>query len=149
LVPHSILTVNLIYNETGTKTTGGEIPGERTDSTQAWEADVAVTPVRTVYFFGSYRVEDRDQAGVRTTRNIQSYTANWSPFPDGTLHFNFFFSETRRSEDDARERSIVPSLRWNITPRSYLDLSYQRLKTESAVQTTENKIASGTVRISF
>lgn len=149
LVPHSTVAINIIYNETATKATGGLNPGESTNSTRGWEANASITPVRTVYLFGSYRIEDRDQGGIKSKRNIRNYTANWSPFPDGTLHLNFFYSETIRSEDDARERSIVPSLRWNMTPRSHLDLSYQWLKTDSAVQSTDNKIASATVRISF
>jgi hypothetical protein len=149
LVPHPTMTFNLIYTGISTKATGGEITGERTDATKAWETDVSFTPVRTVYLFGSYRIEDREQGGIRDKRNIRSYTVNWSPFPDGTLHLNFYYNEILRSENDARDRSIVPSLRWNVTARSYLDLSYQSLRTESAVLTTDSMIFSGTVRIGF
>jgi hypothetical protein len=149
LVPNTTVTINIIYNGTGTKSTGGDTPGGSTSSIQAWETNVSIVPVRTVYLFGSYRVEDQDQGGGKSRRTIQNYTANWSPFPDGTLHLNLFYVETIRSEDDARERSIVPNLRWNMTPRSHLDLSYQWLKTESVVQTTENRVASATIRLSF
>jgi len=148
LVPNQSVMVNLIYTDTSTKTTGEDIP-ERTDATQAWEADVSFTPVRTVYLFGSYRVENREQAGVRDTRTIKNYSANWSPFPDGTLHLNFYYNETLRPESDERERSIIPSLRWNITGRSYLDLSYQSLKTASMVLATDVRVFSGTLRVGF
>lgn len=149
LVPNTVVTINLVYNDTSTKTKGGNVAGETTDSLRAWESDLGITPVRTVYLFGSYRLEDRTQKGVSDRRNIKNYTVNWSPFPDGTLHLNLYYNETLRSEDDSRERSFVPSLRWNITPRSYLDLSYQKLRTESRIQTTDNRVVSGTVRIAF
>lgn len=149
LVPHRTTTINLVYTDSTTTATGGEIPGERKNSTQAWEAGVSFTPVPTVYLFGSYRIENREQGGLQETRSIRNYSANWSPFPDGTLHLNFFYNEAIRSENNARDRTIVPSLRWNITARSYLDLSYQSLRSESVVLTTDTRTFSGTVRIGF
>jgi hypothetical protein len=40
-------------------------------------------------------------------------------------------------------------VRWYFTPRSYVNLSYQNLKTETPALTTTSDIYSGTVRISF
>jgi len=144
-VPNRKVTLTLLYNGTTTKSSGGDLPGETTNTTRAGEATLSITPVQTVYLFGSYRIE---QSTTSPSRNIFNYTLTWSPFPDGTLHLTFFYNETIRS-DDSEERSIVPSLRWYFTPRSYLNLSYLNLKTETPALTTLSNVYSGTVRISF
>ncbi|MBE0568705.1 MAG: hypothetical protein IH577_03390 [Deltaproteobacteria bacterium] len=144
-VPNRKASLTLLYNGTTTVASGGSLQGETTDYTRAGEAGLSVTPVQTVYLFGSYRIE---KSTTFPSRNILNYSLNWSPFPDGTLHLTFFYNETVRS-DDTEERSIVPSLRWYITRRSYLNLSYQDLKSETPAVTTSSKVYSGTVRISF
>lgn len=149
LVPHRVMTFNLTYSGTSTKTNGGEITGQRKDTTDAWEAGLSLTPVQTVYLFGSYRIENVEQGGNGERRNMRNFIANWAPFPDGTVHFNFYYNESFLSENKTRNRSIVPSLRWNVTARSYLDLSYQNVKTESMLLTTDTRVVSGTVHIGF
>lgn len=144
-VPNRKVSFTLLYSGTNTVSSGGDLAGETTDSTRAGEADLAITPVQTVYLFGSYRIE---KSTTSASRNILNYSLNWSPFPDGTLHMTFYYNETIRS-DDFKERSIVPSLRWYITPRSYVNLSYQNLKSDTPALTTISKIYSGTVRVSF
>jgi hypothetical protein len=144
-VPNRKVNLTLLYNGTATKSSGGDLPGETTNTTRAGEANLSINLVQTVYLFGSYRIE---QSTTSPSRNILNYTLTWSPFPDGTLHLTFFYNETIRS-DDSEERSIVPSLRWYFTSRSYLNLSYQNLKTETPALTTLSNVYSGTVRISF
>ena len=144
-VPNRKVNLTLLYNGTKTVSSGGDLAGEATDSTRAGEADLAFTPVQTVYLFGSYRVERSTSA---PSRNILNYSLNWSPFPDGTLHLTFYYNETIRS-DDSKERSIVPNLRWYFTRRSYLNLSYQNLKSETPALTTTSNVYSGTVRVPF
>jgi hypothetical protein len=145
LVPNRKVTFTLLYNGNETVASGGDLPGNTTTYNRAGEADLSITPVQTVYLFSSYRIE---KSSTSPSRNILNYSLNWSPFPDGTLHLTFFYNETVRS-DDTKERSIVPSLRWYFIPRSYLDLSYQNLKSEAPAQTTSSNVYSGTVRISF
>lgn len=143
--PNRKVNLTILYTGTNTVTSGGDLPGETTDYTRAGEADLAITPVQTVYLFGSYRIE---KSTTSPNRNILNYTLNWSPFPDGTLHLAFFYNETIRS-DDSKERSVVPSMRWYFAPRAYLNLSYQSLKSETPAVTTTLNVYSGTVRISF
>jgi hypothetical protein len=144
-VPNRKVNMTLFYNGSETVTSGGGLQGETTNYTRAGEADLSITPVPTVYLFGSYRVEN---SNTSPSRNIMNYSLNWSPFPDGTLHLTFYYNETIRS-DDSEERSIVPALRWYFTPRSYLNLSYENLKTETPSLTTLSNVYSGTVRITF
>ena len=144
-VPNRKVNLTLFYTGTKTVTSGGELAGETTRSTRSGEADLAFTPVRTVYLFGSYRIETSTSA---PRRDILNYSLSWSPFPDGTMHLTFNYNETIRS-DDTKERSIVPSLRWYFTRRSYLNLSYQNLKSETPALTTTSNVYSGTVRVPF
>jgi hypothetical protein len=144
-VPNRKVSLTLLFDETRTVTSGGDLIGEITTYTRAGEADLSITPVQSVHLFGSYRIEESTESA---NRNILNYSLSWSPFPDGTLHLNFNYNETIRT-DDTKERSIVPNLRWYVTPRSYLNLSYQRLKSETPALTTESDIYSGTVRVSF
>ena len=144
-VPNRKVNLTLFYNGTTTATSGGGLQGETTNYTRSGEAALSITPVQTVYLFGSYRIEN---SNTSPSRNILNYSLNWSPFPDGTLHLTFYYNETIRS-DNSEERSIVPALRWYFTPRSYLNLSYENLKTETPALTTLNNVYSGTVRIAF
>jgi hypothetical protein len=144
-VPNRKMIFTLLYNGSESVASGGDLPGDNTTHTRAGEADLSITPVQTVYLFGSYRVE---RSSTSPGRNILNYSLTWAPFPDGTLHLTFYYNETVRT-DDTKERSIAPSLRWYFIPRSYLDLSYQNQKYESPAQTTSSNLYSGTVRISF
>jgi hypothetical protein len=144
-VPNQKINLTLFYNGTTSVASGGDLPEETEDYTRAGEADLVITPVQTVYLFGSYRIE---KSTTSPDRNIMNYTVSWSPFPDGTLHLNFHYTETIRS-DETNERLITPNLRWYFTPRSYLDISYQNLKTEGPALTRTDDIYSGTVRITF
>jgi hypothetical protein len=149
LVPHSAVTVNLLYTGSASTTSGGDVPGERKSSNDSWEANVTVTPIPTLYLSGSYRVDSRSAGDARTTGVTKSYVVNFSPFPYGTLHLNFTYSETLRSEDNSRQTIVTPSLRWNITPRSSLDLSYLKVTTDRPVLSEDSGVASGTFRMNF
>jgi hypothetical protein len=144
-VPNQKVNLTLFYNGATNVASGGVLPGETKNYTRAGEANLAITPVPTMYLFGSYRIE---QSTTSASRDSFNFSVNWSPFPDGTLHLSFFYNETIRS-DDFQERSIIPTLRWYFTPRSYLNLSWQNLKTESPTLLTSSNVYSGTVRITF
>lgn len=145
LVPNRKVILSLTYNGATSVSSGGGLAEETTNSSRAAEADLSIAPVTTVYLFGSYRIE---KSTAYPNRNTLNYSLNWSPFPDGTLHLTFYYNETIRT-DDSKERSIVPSLRWYVTPRSYLNFSYQNLKSEGPAFTTTSSVYSGTARISF
>lgn len=149
VVPHRTVTINFTYNGSTAKVSGGEVPGERKTSSDSWEANVAFNPLPTLFLLGSYRTDSRSTDGSRTTDVTRNYGLNFSPFPYGTLHLNFAYNETVRTADNSRERSIVPSLRWNVTPRSYLDLSYQKLTIDSPVLSADLRTFSGTFRMNF
>ena len=87
---------------------------------------------------------DEKDTGARTTQN---YGLNWSPFPDGALQFRFNYNENLTSGGGQKDRTINPGLRWNITRHSYLDLSYQMIKSTSGSQETDSIFFSANLRI--
>jgi hypothetical protein len=80
-------------------------------------------------------------------RTLRNFTVNWSPFADGNLQFNIAYNEGTNSQNDGRDRLFIPSLRWNISRLSSLDLAYQLLKSESTAGETETRGVTATVRI--
>ena len=137
IVPHSTVTLALNYTGTTTDRTGGGRPDQSTVDRRG-DVSIAYRPFQTVYLLASAsRVERQD---IKET--LQNYAANWSPFPSGALQFNFDFNQDLTTRDNAKTRSIRPSLRWNITSRIILDMSYQMLKTESRVETVDNRTFS-------
>jgi len=76
-----------------------------------------------------------------------NYTVSWSPFPDGTLHLNFYYTRRsgrmKRVKESSPEHAVV--LHTAIVSRPF----YQNLKTVGTVLTTSSDIYSGTVRITF
>lgn len=146
LVPNRKMTVNLIYNDRVTERSGGTLTGTVTDSTRNGEVNLTLTPLSTVYLFGSWGI--LKQSG-QETRRTQRYSATFSPFPDGTLHLNFFYDDEFESLFHRRTRVVTPSLRWNITRNAYLDLSYSKISDDSDISKTDNQIVNGTARIFF
>ncbi len=146
LVPNRRITVNLIYNDRTTDRSGGGTGGDRTDYTRDGEVNLTVTPLSTLYLFGAWGFVQ--QAGQPTRRN-ERYSGTFSPFPDGTLRFNFFFGDEYRSQLNQRERVVSPSLRWNVTRMTTFDLSYSDISTSSDLSRTDTQVFSGNVRISF
>lgn len=81
-----------------------------------------------------------------TTRNIGG---TWSPFRDGALQLSFSYNEAYNSSANQKDRTIVPSMRWNIRGGSYLDMSYLYLKSTSVSQSSESRTFSSTLRFAF
>ena len=76
----------------------------------------------------------------------QNYGFNWSPFPDGALQFRFNYNENLTT-DGTKERIINPGVRWNISKRSYLDLSYQKNISRSISQKVVEDFFNAQVKI--
>lgn len=146
LIPNRKVTLNLYYTDKTSTSSGGDLPEETTEVTRTGEANLSVQPIQALYLFGSYRIERRSG---QEKRDIQNYSLTFSPFPDGTLRFGFFYNETIRSDDDAKERIISPNIRWNITRRMYLDIAYSKITTDSITLSNDTEVISGTLRISF
>ena len=101
-------------------------------------ATVAVDPIRTLHLVLGEDVIAVTGEKTRTTHDID---VNWAPFPDGALQFMFAYDEALRDLEFGQERNIVGAVRWNLSRRSYIDVSYQRTKSEFTLQTIESRRA--------
>ena len=143
LVPHRRVTVDLYYTSTDTKKSGDSLQ-DSSDFTRRGTLGVSYKPFDTVYLFTSLET-------ITTTdkkRTLQNYGGNWSPFPDGSLQFTFTFNESLTS-DEGKIRLIVPGVRWNISSRTFLDLSTQFFKSEAVSQRADSVTSSATLRTVF
>jgi len=145
IVPHRTLSLTLNYSYTTSDQSGGGKPSVST-YTGRGDFNVSFSPLRTLYLYGAWSI--LSQTNIKTSY-LQNYALGWSPFPGGDLQFNFGFTETVRSEDRAKERSIGPSLRWKITNRSTLDVSYQMVKSSSVSQKSDTNAFSTRLQVFF
>jgi hypothetical protein len=145
IVPHPAVVFVLNYSDRISKRWGGE---RRSDSTYTSILDMRVNynPFRTLNLFASWEIIWERHRDTETT---QDYALNWSPFPDGALQFNFAYDENLRSQDNLKERILTPSIRWNITKRSYLDISYQITRSKNDLQEIDSKFLGTTLKIFF
>jgi hypothetical protein len=119
---------------------GGSIYTRRVD------LNVNFNPVRTVYLSALFELIAEKGQGTETTQN---YSVNWSPFPDGALQFNISYNENLRSEDRLKERIFTPSLRYKLSSRSYVDLTYQMIRSKSEIEETASQVVSSSLKIFF
>jgi hypothetical protein len=146
IVPNRKVTLGFTFSDRRDRISGGDAAAERTVTARSIEGNIALYPVNTVYFTGSYRVEE--PAG-QSRRNIKNYSASWTPFPDGKLHLSFLYSETLSSETNGKDRVIAPSLRLDIARGSFFSLAYQNTSSRSNAQVSDSNIFSGDLRIAF
>lgn len=156
IVPHESLTLDLSYTFNKTDGSGGE-RADTSGTENIARFGVSYSPFpRLLLSFSieSLSQEDRSEASGspferERERTLRNFTANWSPFPDGDLVFNVAYNEGINTEKDSKDRLFIPSVRWNITRISFLDLAYQYLKNESVTGQTESRGISATIRISL
>jgi opacity protein-like surface antigen len=143
-VPNRTLTVTLNFNGTWTDRTGGDRPDE-TIVDRRGDASISYRPFDTLYLLAAFsRIE---RPGI--IENTQNYSLNWSPFPSGALLFNFAFNQDLSTRDNAKVQTIRPSLRWNITNRISLDMSYQVVTAEASTGESDDKTFSTRMRVYF
>lgn len=146
IVPHRALTLNALYQDRTARSRGSSAEREPGESRRAGELGAAWRPLPTFYLFVSRRIERSRLAADRT---LDSSSISFAPLPDGTLHLNLFYTETRRSDLDSVERVLVPTVRWDITARMYAQVSYQRSAFDSPLSRLRSGLVAATFRASF
>jgi len=141
VIPHPAMTMSLDYKYSIVDQSGGTTPGST--ATQRGEFTLSYNPFRTLFI-----VTTIDLLAVTGQRTLvtQNYGLNWSPFPDGALQFRFFYNEILTT-GGIEQRVINPGVRWNITKRSFLDLSYQRIKNVVPGQKTDENFFNAQLKL--
>lgn len=144
IIPNSALSMNINYTLNKTNTTG--LANQTTGLfQQRAEFNATFRPFATLYLFASLGMVDEDSK----TDTLMNYGVNWSPFPDGTILFNFSYNESLRTQDKSKERLISPSLSWKVTSKSLLDVAYSFTTADSITQSAESKIFNVNYKIFF
>ena len=145
LVPHRTLNMNLQYSGEKSETSGGGEPDASTIN-RTGTINMSYTPVPNIFLYGDWSINNQSHQPQSTTTN---FTAGWTPFPGGTLHFNFPYTETRRSSDHSTDQTFYPSVRWNATRRISLDAGYSWFQSKSDFQKSRSNVYSTNFRLLF
>ena len=145
IVPRQHLSLTLSYDNTTTDRSGSFV-GAPTFSAQRFYAILTFDPLRTLHL-----VVGGDMLAVtdERTRRTLDVGVNWAPFQDGTLQFVFARNQALRPLDLGREGRTIGVVRWNVSRQSYIDVSYQRIKSEYDFQTVDTRVFSVSVRLFF
>jgi hypothetical protein len=103
-------------------------------------------PVRTLHLVVEEEVVAVSEENTRVTTYIG---VNWAPFPDGSLQVNVGYDDALRALEFGTERNFRSGVRWRFSRQSYIDVSYQKLRTEYTLQTTQAKTLSVDLRLFF
>jgi hypothetical protein len=145
IVPHRTLTLGLSYNDTISRRRGGE-RGSFSSFTQVLDFSLSFNPFRSLNLFAFIQVIDEKGRKVQT---LQDYAINWSPFPDGALQFNVSYNENYRSEDHLTERILIPSIRYNLSRRSYIQVSYQFIRSKSDIEKINSNLIATQLKLFY
>jgi hypothetical protein len=142
VIPHPALNMTLNYKYSIIDQSGANT-GNDSLHTHTGEFIFSYRPFATLFMVAT--IDLSTQANQKTLVR-QNYGFNWSPFPDGALQFRFNYNENLTT-DGTKERIINPGVRWNISKRSFLDLSYQRNTNTSASQKIEENFFNAQLKI--
>jgi hypothetical protein len=122
----------------------GVFTGPPRTRTRRLYAALSVDPIRTLHLvLGHERIAVTGQ-NARTTLEV---LANWTPFPEGALQFVFAYNEALRPLEFGQDGSTLAVVRWNLSRRSYVDLTYQKTRSEFVFQTTESRVLGLSLRV--
>ncbi len=145
IVPREHASLTFAYNKRKTQRLDQALGSFVADEQRVYAA-FAVDPIRTLHLvLGADVLAVTDQR-TRTTFDVG---ANWAPFPDGALQFVFAHNEALRALEFGQDRSTLGVVRWNISRRSYIDVSWQKTKSEFVFQATETRMFTVSVRLYF
>jgi hypothetical protein len=145
ILPHRTMTLGFNYSNTISRRTGGD-QGSSSTYTQTLDFNLSYNPFRTLNLIAFLQyLNEKEEKG----RILQNYAINWSPFPDGAFQFHISYNENYRTEDHLVERIFQPTIRYNLSKRSYIDLSYQLIRNSSDIQKINSGLLSTSLKIFF
>lgn len=126
LQPHRTLGVGFNLSESHSWSAGG---GKQDSTTFSRLGSLSATynPLESFYLLASYTFNEQTNQAVKTAKSLGG---TWAPFRDGTLLLSTGYNESFTT--DTKTSAFVQSLRLDIRPGTFLDMSYQ-LGTSAAV----------------
>jgi hypothetical protein len=80
---------------------------------------------------------------------LQNYAFSWSPFPGGDLVFNLAYLETVQMQNNAIQKTLQESLRWNINRTMFVQAGYADSTENSDLQRTRARTFSAELSIAL
>jgi hypothetical protein len=145
VVPNKKVILGLNYSNVISQRTGGELVSSST-TTRTLDVNLSYNPFRTLNLFAFFQYIN---ATGQKDRFLQNYAINWSPFPDGALQFNIAYNENYRTDDHFVERVFQPTIRYMLSKRSYVELTYQLIRSNSDIQDIKSDLLSTTLKLFF
>jgi hypothetical protein len=145
IVPREHVSLTVSFDDTATERSGVVVGLPHSFIRRGYVA-VVVDPIRTLHLAVGEEVYATTGQRTRSTLNV---SANWAPFPDGALQFTFAYNEAMRPVEFGTDRTTQAAVRWNLSRRSYVDVSYQLIRSEFVSQVAEGRVFTTTVRIFF
>ena len=146
VVPRHDLSLGLIYTDSSSERVSGDVLGLFDLFTRTAEVNAAWTPFPTTYLYGAYRLEWRSELA---RDEVTDLVLSWAPFPLGALRMSFTYNQIQRTLLDQDETSYGPTLRWNLNPRSFVQLSYRAFRDSSVIQRLDSDVVAATLRLGF
>lgn len=143
VAPRQHLSLTFSFDNTASDRSGVFIGPPHTNARRIYAA-VAFDPLRTLHLVLGEEVITVTEQPTRTTHDIG---VNWAPFPDGSLQLILAYNEALRPIEFGTDRSTLGVVRWNLSRKSYLDVSFQRIASEIVFQKSKSRIFSVTVRL--
>jgi hypothetical protein len=134
LVPNRILALAGSYYLSRTHQSGGNLPEQDIDNERV-DGTVTLSPFPALYL--SATVTRVIQGTVPTT--LATLSGTFSPFPDGTVLLRSSYVETFDTSQHAKSGVGTAGLRWNISPRAFLDVSYSIIDSSSNAGSGESR----------
>jgi hypothetical protein len=136
--------VSLTLNYDGRNTTrSGVFVGDPDTHEHRSYAALSFDPIPTLHLLVGGELIASTGQRTRTTLDLG---ASWAPFPDGTLQLIFAYDDSLRALEFGQERNTLGAVRWNVSRKSYVDVSFQRTWSATEFLTTGTRIFSVRVR---
>ena len=132
LVPNQKLHITLDYSVTETEEKNGK---KSSELVQRGDLSMFFVPTNTLSFSGRWTLQDRE----RSTQFFQNYSASWNPFPGGDFQLLFFYNERLRSNQNQRDTTISPGLRWNISRHFQWEATYNWFDSDSDLRNIDTE----------
>ena len=118
LVPNNKMNVNIDYTVSwGTQATQGNT------RRQSGRINTFLLPFETLSLDADVSFSDSRGGGEQEYELLQNYSANWSPFREGTLQLSLLYNQSQLAQNQ-KSTSFSPIIKWQITRNALLNLTY-------------------------
>ncbi|MDH3328090.1 MAG: hypothetical protein OEM01_02545 [Desulfobulbaceae bacterium] len=132
LSPNARININLDYTITWGESSAQTEISTRQDGT--FQLSWYITETLNAFF--RYNFRDEKGENVRSD-SFREFNINWSPFPEGDVHFAITYSESLDAED-RKVKEITPYLTWRIGLGIFFDLRYSHTTIDDPFTTIDS-----------